>query len=217
MRWRHAAHPLSRPFPVVGAAVAGVAVGHWLAYLLTVPQGSARAALLAATGHGYWSTAVAAALVFGSLTLIGTVARHFLRGLGRGGWVVGRSGAGPAASWHRERLEWVAARLVLLQGAIYLVQEVVERLVKGAPVAGMLHDGVLPVGLLTQTLVALHVAVLLVLVGRAAEAAGRALARIRARPRHARPAVAAWPVLAVRPMPLRGAALGSRAPPSLVG
>src|SRR6266568_816316 len=56
MGWRRTI----RRLPLAGAAVVGAAVGHSIAYLIVAPQGRARATLLAGTGHGYWSTAVAA-------------------------------------------------------------------------------------------------------------------------------------------------------------
>ncbi|HEX8929476.1 MAG TPA: hypothetical protein VGA45_11215, partial [Actinomycetota bacterium] len=54
-----------RRLPLAGAGVAGAAVGHSIAYLIVAPQGRTRAVLLAGTGHGYWSTMVAAEIVLG--------------------------------------------------------------------------------------------------------------------------------------------------------
>ena len=51
---------LRHHLPLAGAAVAGAAVAHTLIYLMTVPDTRARGEVLAATGHGYWSVAVAA-------------------------------------------------------------------------------------------------------------------------------------------------------------
>jgi len=213
--------------PLAAAAIAAAVAGHALTYLLTVPAAQARALLLAESGHGYWPTAVAAAVVLGLLSLASTAARHFLRGFRRpsmqaseamssmGGRRRRPSRApvrgGPAG--RPERLEWLALRLALLQISIYAVQEVVERLAAGAPVAGVLHDGVLPIGILVQILVACAVALALALLSHAAEAAGRALARLIAR--------AGGHVVIYRPVPgLRASwrhtsSLGSRAPPSL--
>src|SRR6266511_1651027 len=84
MGWRRAI----RRLPLAGAAVAGAAVGHSIAYLIVAPQGRARATLLAGTGHGYWSTAVAAEIVVavGVATLLvwlGRAAEAVGRALGR--------------------------------------------------------------------------------------------------------------------------------------
>lgn len=193
--------------PLAAAAVAAAVAGHALTYLFTVPAAQARALLLAESGHGYWPTAVAAAVVLGLLALVSTTTRHFLRGF--------RRPARPERALARpERLEWLALRLALLQISIYVVQEVVERLAAGAPVAGVLHDGVLVVGILVQILVACGVALALALLGHAAEAAGRALARLIARAARG-PAVAHRPAPRLRAASRHVGSLGSRAPPSL--
>jgi len=80
MRWRRTV----RRLPLAGAAVAGAAVGHSVAYLVVAPEGRTRAALLAGTGHGYWSTAVAAEIVLGLLAVVTTIVRHVGSGLRRG-------------------------------------------------------------------------------------------------------------------------------------
>src|SRR6266545_4874131 len=87
MGWRRAI----RRLPLAGAAVAGAAVGHSIAYLIVAPQGRARATLLAGTGHGYWSTAVAAEIVLGLLVVVTFGLRHFNRGR--------RSPKRPVAPW----------------------------------------------------------------------------------------------------------------------
>lgn len=195
--------------PLAAAAIAAAVAGHALTYLLTVPAAQARALLLAESGHGYWPTAVAAAVVLGLLSLVSTTARHFLRGFRRPSRAPVRGG--PAG--RPERLERLALRLALLQISIYAVQEVVERLAAGAPVAGVLHDGVLPIGILVQILVACAVALALALLSHAAEAAGRALARLIARPTGA--ATIYRPLPGLRASWRHTGSLGSRAPPSL--
>src|SRR6266705_6835455 len=110
MGWRRTI----RRLPLAGAAVVGAAVGHSIAYLIVAPQGRARATLLAGTGHGYWSTAVAAEIVLGLLVVVTFGLRHFNRGL--------RSRKRPPSD---EPWAWLAARLSLLQVTIFLVQEVV--------------------------------------------------------------------------------------------
>ena len=61
-----------RGMPFVGMAAAGVVAGHWLAYVLAVPASAERARVLIASGHGYWSLAIKAAVVLAVLSL-GTV------------------------------------------------------------------------------------------------------------------------------------------------
>jgi hypothetical protein len=102
MGWRGAV----RRLPLAGAAAVGAAVGHSIAYLIVAPQGRTRAALLAGTGHGYWSTAVAAEIVIGLLVVVSMIAGRFRDGLRRrprgGRYAVGVAGAAavPAADHH---------------------------------------------------------------------------------------------------------------------
>src|SRR5215211_952373 len=110
---------VARRLPLAGAAVAGAVVGHGLAYALAVPQPGPRLALLAGSGHQYWSAAIAAAIVLGLGSLGATLARSFRAGL--------RPEGRPAG----EPLGRLVARLALLQVTIYLVQELIERLAAG--------------------------------------------------------------------------------------
>src|SRR5215211_2412445 len=83
---------LARRLPLAGAAVAGAVAGHGLAYALAVPEPGRRLAVLAGSGHTYWSAAIAAAIVLGLASLGATLARHFRAGL--------RTGPGrPASRW----------------------------------------------------------------------------------------------------------------------
>src|SRR5580765_4090696 len=91
------------------AAFGGVVLGHWLTYLISVPGAGAREAFLAQTGHGYWPTAVAVALVFGVAALLGTVVLHVRLGA--------RAATSPHAPWERYRS--TALRLAALQSAIF--------------------------------------------------------------------------------------------------
>ena len=152
-----------RRLPLAGAAVAGAAVGHSIAYLIVAPQGRSRAVLLAGTGHGYRST-FAAEIILGLLAVATFVARRFDRGLHR------RRRPGGDEPWAR-----VALRLCLLQVAIFVLQELLERVVAGSPLGELIGDRLLFVGILAQVAVAIGAATLLVLLGRAAEAVGRAL------------------------------------------
>src|SRR2546421_4616044 len=57
---------------LLGVAMAGVVVGHSLAYFAALPNASARAELLARTGHSYWTGAVLLALAVSAVAF----ARH---------------------------------------------------------------------------------------------------------------------------------------------
>ncbi len=198
MEWRSAV----RRLPLAGAAVTGAAVGHSVSYLIVAPEGRARATLLAGTGHGYWSTAVAAEVVFGLLLAITTSVRHFSHGL--------RRQPRPAGD---EPWAWLAARLCLLQASIFAVQEVLERVASGHPVGDVVRDRLLFVGFLIQIVAALAVATVLVWLGRAAEAVGRAFGRAEPR-RHGRVPLV-QPATAVRPLSRPRGVRGIRAPPRL--
>lgn len=198
MGWRRTI----RRLPLAGAAVAGAAVGHSVAYLIVAPEGRTRAVLLAGTGHGYWSTAVAAEIVLGLLALVMFLGRHFHRGL------VSRKRPPSEEPWAR-----LAARLALLQVSIFGVQEVVERAASGHPIGDLLSDRLLSIGVLVQLMIAVLVATLLVWLGRAAEAVGRAFGRERL-PRPIRVPVTR-PRIAVRPTSCPRGVRAIRAPPRL--
>jgi hypothetical protein len=195
MGWRRVAHRL----PLTGVAVAGAVVGHMVAYVLAVPSPTVRVALLGATGHAYWTAAIAAAVVLGLASVATTLGRRFRAGLLAGG------------SQPVERLGRVAAQLAGFQIAIYLLQETLERLEAGIPAHALLDGRLLVTGVIVQTAIAVALAVLLTAAGRVAEAAGRALRRP---PRRVEPTgrpvvdlVLAWPSR------LLAAGRGSRAPP----
>ncbi len=156
---------LARRLPLAGAAVAGAVVGHGLAYALAVPEPGRRLAVLAGSGHAYWSAAIAAAIVLGLVSLGATLARHFRAGL--------RTGDRPAG----EPLGRLAVRLALLQVTIYLVQELIERAAAGVPLGGPVDGRLLLTGIAVQLLVAAVLALGLAWAGRVAEVAGRALRR----------------------------------------
>ena len=192
---------LARRLPLAGAAVAGAVVGHGLAYALAVPEPGRRLAVLAGSGHAYWSAAIAAAIVLGLVSLGATLARHFRAGL--------RTGGRPAG----EPLGRRVARLALLQVTIYLVQELIERAAAGVPLGGPVDARLLLTGIAVQLLVAATLALGLAWAGRVAEVAGRALRRRRLgrpdlRPARLRPT--GWVRLAI----LLAAGLGGRAPPA---
>jgi hypothetical protein len=199
MGWRG----VVRRLPLAGAGAVGAAVGHSVAYLIVAPHGRTRAALLAGTGHGYWSTAVAAEIVIGLLVVVSMIAGRVRDGLRQA------PRAAPDVAW-----VWLALRLGLLQTSIFTVQEVLERTVSGHPVSLVAGDRLVVVGVLVQVLVAAVAAAVLGWLGRAAEAVGRALA---AGPPPPWPAglVVPWPARVVRRVWRPRGALGSRAPPRL--
>jgi hypothetical protein len=191
---------LARRLPLAGAAVAGAVIGHGLAYALAVPETGRRLAVLAGSGHAYWSGAIAAAIVLGLVSLGATLARSFNAGL--------RPGDRPPG----EPLGRLAGRLALLQVTIYLVQELIERAAAGVPLGGPVNGRLLLTGIAVQLLVAGALALGLAWAGRVAEVAGRALRRRRLRrpdPRPARLRPTGW----VRPAILLAAGMGGRAPP----
>ena len=161
-------------FSLVGVAVGGVVLAHWLAYVLAIPGAHARAQVLAASGHSYWVMAIKFAVVLG-LAAFGAL---FLRHLDR-----------PPRTWEsgQEAFSAIAARLSLLQVMAFIAMEVTERLVVGAPVAHLFHHRLFLMGLALQLIVACGGALLLLWFSRTAERVAEALARPRL-PRH-RPAV----------------------------
>jgi hypothetical protein len=152
----------ARRLPLAGAAVTGAVIGHGIAYALAVPEPGRRLALLAGSGHAYWSAAIAAAIVLGLVSLAATLARHFRAGL--------RAGSRPAG----EPLGRLVGRLALLQVTIYLVQELIERAAAGVPLGGPVDGRLLLTGVTVQLLVAGLLALGLAWAGRVAGLAGRA-------------------------------------------
>jgi hypothetical protein len=156
-----------RPRPsgsvVAASAVAGAAVGHSLTYVLAVRNASLRDAILQATGHSYWPAAVATATVLGTVALLSVAAKHFRAGSAsvRGSTSVGVLG--------------LASRIAPLQVTLFLIQEVLERAAEHAPLAGLLQQHIIQIGVPAQLLVALIFAVVLRGTAEVAEAAGRAL------------------------------------------
>lgn len=112
-------------------------LGHWLTYLLVDPNAHQRAAELAGTGHAYLGLANDLGLVAALIALSAV----FLGGLTR------RESDRPA-------MRTLAARLVAFQVVAFTSMELLERVSAGAPVAGVLHHGILPVGIAIQVGVA---------------------------------------------------------------
>jgi hypothetical protein len=156
MRIRDPAHRVSA---AAGLAAGGVLVGHGLTYVVVSPGVGARERLLAATGHGYLPAANLLAL----LAVLVTVGALFLGQLTR--------------SWTTPGWRPLGARIAALQVGAFLAMELVERLSSGAPLASLVHGGVLPIGVGAQLMVAGAVTLLVRLVLRASDRIAAALGR----------------------------------------
>jgi hypothetical protein len=143
---------------VSAAALVGVVLGHPIAYRIAFPDPIDRRAVLAHSGHGYWFAAVMLAVGCAVLAGSGTVFDHVRRALGR------RSPA-PTASTMA-----TALRLAAIQSALFVGQEVLERLRAGEHLSSFGRGGFLLVGIAVQIAVAVAIAVVLKLLGRTAEA-----------------------------------------------
>ena len=186
---------------LLGAVAAtGLLAGHWLAYVVALPAPRVRGELLSATGHGYWSLAVKVAVALGLLGIAAVVADHLRRGL------ADRPERG-------ERFSFLLTRLGTIQILAFLVMETMERLVAGAPVAGMLHDHLLVLGLAFQVLTACVGALVLLLMHRVVSRLVAVLTR-RAIPRAARARRRLMLPVAFRPARILAGAAGVRGPPS---
>lgn len=180
----------------LGVAAGGVLLGHAVTYDLLDPNAHQRAADLARTGHAYLGLANDLGLV-AALVALSAV---FLGGLTRRDTDDSR-GFRP-----------LATRLVTFQVAAFVGMEVLERLSAGAPVLGVLHQGILPVGIAVQAAVALIGALVIAWLVRAAERIASTHDAAPAVPRRA--AALVLPVLHVPARPILATA-GIRGPPPL--
>jgi len=191
-----------RPFEgivVAGAVGAGLALSHWLAYLIAVPHAHERERLLEHTGHGYWPLAAAVAAALGLGALVVTGARAVARARD--------------ADLGRPRLGQLVARLVGIQLPAFVLLEAIERLASGAADLAFVLQAPFLVGLGVQLLVA---TVLGVLLARFAQAAAR-IARILLRGKLPSRSAALLPPVQPAAMPARLlglAAVGVRGPPA---
>jgi hypothetical protein len=192
----HRRPPLST---LLTAAAFGAVAGHALTYMVAIPDPVTRQLFLAVTGHAYLPAVVPAALILGIFAALSTVIRHL-------------AGAreDPVERWTWGR---TIETLGVLQCAIFLTQETVERVAVGAPPGTLFHDHVFPIGLLVQLGVAVVVTLVLFALGRTVEAVAAALSRRAPAPREGR---------AFAPIPMSGlrsrlvAVSGSiRAPPAI--
>ena len=188
--------PRLRGFPIFGTAAAGLVLGHALAYLIAIPDPHQRVFALQRTGHAYLPALDQAVLMLVVAGMAAVVVRAFAH-----------------AGDRTERFGRLARVLVVAQTCAFAAQEVLERLVSGAPLGGLAHDHILVTGIAVQIVVAIVAAGILWLFARTAT---RLAAVVAARTRLPRVRVVfALPVTARRPhAPLFATAGSVRAPPS---
>ncbi|HEX9317080.1 MAG TPA: hypothetical protein VN986_00285 [Actinomycetota bacterium] len=152
---------------LLGVAMAGVVVGHSLAYFAALPNASARAELLARTGHSYWTGAVLLALAVSAVAFARHIRDHVRLHL--------TEGVTEDATGQNHLV--VAVWLAVIQVSAYAVIEVTERLASGYPIQPMFHSALPLIGVAVQVLVACASTLLLRLLARAAEVLAGTLAR----------------------------------------
>jgi len=130
--------PKLRGLPTFGLAMAGLVLGHVLAYLIAVPDPHQRAFVLQRTGHEYLPAMAEGALVLALAGIVAVVIRAFAPGP-RGG---------------SEPFSRLAGRLALVQVLAFGGLEVVERIVAGAPLRHLASDHILVIGMAVQVVVA---------------------------------------------------------------
>jgi hypothetical protein len=131
--------PRLRGLPTFGLAMAGLVLGHVLAYLIAVPDPHHRAFVLQRTGHEYLPAAAEAALVLALAGMAAVVIRAF----------------GPGPLGGPDRFSRLACRLGLVQVLAFGGLEVAERIVAGAPLRHLTSDHILVIGMAMQVVVAL--------------------------------------------------------------
>jgi hypothetical protein len=125
--------------------MAGLVLGHVLAYLIAVPDPHHRAFVLQQTGHEYLPAMAEAALVLALAGIAAVVIRAFA----------------PGARCGSERFSRLAGRLGLVQVLAFGGLEVVERIVAGAPLRHLASDHILVIGMAVQVVVAVAAAAFL--------------------------------------------------------
>ena len=187
-----------RRFVTLSVAAAGVLAGHWLTYLVSVPDARARTATLAATGHGYLS-------LVGEL--VTALAAMSIAAMFVGALVDAASGPRPGRA--------LALRLSAIQVAAFCAMEVLERVMAGSPVGALARSAILPVGVLANVGVALLGAIVLRWILRTADRVADVAATASAAPILPRPTLRLpEPVVPARSSLPWLAALSARGPPS---
>lgn len=137
--------PILRAVTILGLGAAGLIGGHALGYAVSVPDTHHRGALLEATGHGYLPSASRLALMLGIAAVVAGIASGYLHRPR-----TAQPGFARAALW-----------LVALQCGAFVALEIAERALVSAPLES-LSLPILVIGLLTQAVVALALALLVV-------------------------------------------------------
>jgi hypothetical protein len=140
---------------VAGLAATGVVVAHAFAYFVTDSHPHSRMELLLSTGHESFGVVVAAAL--------GALAAGFVRFVSQFG-TSNHSRNGVDRIYKRDAL-----RLSILQLVGFTALEAAERQLAGLSPVGILAEPAFLIGLITQIIVALLGAALLVLLAKACE------------------------------------------------
>ena len=128
---------------IAGVAAAGAVVGHAVTYAVVQPDAVARQSLLAATGHAWVHLANDAGAVLAIVALAAAL-------LGR----ITKREAGISA-------EALFRRLAVFQVLAFVGMEVAERSTVGASLGGVFADGLLPIGVAVQVVVAAVAAIAL--------------------------------------------------------
>lgn len=176
---------------LLALAGAGAVAGHALGYLASFADPGLRQTVLTESGHGYWGTAVAVAVLAGVVGAVVRFAGHLRRD------VADRR---------------FALRLALAQSVLFVAVEALERLVAGTSLSHFFGQHLLTVGILVQILTALVLVGALRVLARATEV----ILRVLRRPRAARSAPLRLSPPRARPVVAILAATGApRAPPRL--
>jgi hypothetical protein len=186
--------PTVRSGAVFGVALGGLLAGHAMAYAQLAPDPSARAAMLAATGHGYLHGTDAVAIV----AALAGLAIVFL------GRLTGMRD-------ERVTMRSFAARMVAFQAIGVVVLEVAERLGAGASLGDLTRA--LPVGVVVQVTLALLSAGFLRLLLRVADRVSELLEGAAAEVRAGSSPIRLMPAFAHEGPALTG--IGNRGPPLL--
>lgn len=170
-------------------AFSGTLAAHSIAYWLVAPDPHHHASLLLSTGHGYWGVVTPLAM-----------------GLA----VAGIAGALMSRTGTEARFSIVAGRSVVLQLVAFLAMETIERATVGGSLI-VIKEPVVVVGLGVQMLIALAIAGLLLVLGRALDPpTGSSFLPL---PAAGRSKAATAPKEAPRPLELRFGGALLRAPP----